>query len=355
MATKKSFFNRIPNSNIFILILIIILGKVFLYSLVKTDIFSLSIGGGSDANTYDSYAKGYINRDSNLWFEIVRHLYNAGFYSREVISYLYFLTSLTFIPIYIARLADLKFKLDQKYYLYIFLVVSIYPTIFFYTWDIYRDIFMILCFLIGCGFVKKFIRSTKLGLSILYFSLAILMGYIMYGLRVYLGAAFLMSVFLWNIKLTKRRFYFFGILYLIVLFVLNYVGVLDMLTEYRAGFEDNGGSTLGLDFSNPILFIPNLILSMSGQLFGLYITNPLAIIVFIIETIPFMFMTFYIVKNIKLADSFVRFLIVFFILYASVWLIGNDNLGTSLRLRFFNYIVVYICFFYILKTKKDSS
>lgn len=354
MLTKRNFFNKIPNINILIFIIIVIFSKVFLYSLVKTDIFSLNIGGGSDANTYDSYAKGYINRDSNLWFDILRYLYDAGMYSREVISYLLFFLSLTFIPICIARLADLKFKVDQKYYLYIFLTISIYPTIFFYTWDIYRDVFMILFFLIGCGFVKKFIQSTSIALSILYFFLAILMGFVMYGLRAYLGAAFLISIFLWNIKLTKRRFYFFGFLYLLVLFILNYVGILDMLTEYRAGFEDNGGSTLGLDFSNPILFIPNLILSMSGQLFGLYITNPLALVVFIIETIPFMFMTVYIIKNIKLADSFVRFLTVFFILYASVWLIGNDNLGTSLRLRFFNYIAVYICFFYILKTKKAS-
>lgn len=142
------------------------------------------------------------------------------------------------------------------------------------------------------------------------------------------------------------------VLYLLVLFIANYIGVFDALTEYRSGFEElESGSTLGLDFSNPMLFIPNFILSFLGQMLGLYITNPLAIILLLVETVPFFFMLIYVFKNIKLADSFVRFLIIFFVLYASVWLIGNDNLGTAVRLRIYNYLAVYISFFYILKQK----
>lgn len=355
MLTRKSVFNRIPNKSILISIIIVIFGKIFLYTLIKSDFFSLSLGGGSDANTYDAYAKGYINRESNLWFDTLRYLYNVGLYSRDAISYLYFLSSLTIMPMLIARLANIKLKEDQKYYLYIFLIVSVYPTIFFYTWDIYRDIFMILCFLVGCLFVKNFIYSTNIIVSVFYFLLMILMSYIMYKLRAYLGIAFITSIFLFKIKLNKVRIYLFSVLYLIILFIFNYVGFLDALKDYRASFEDNGGSTLGLDFSNSVLFIPNLILSMLGQLFGLYIVNPSAVFVFIVETIPFVFMMIYIIKNIKLADSFLRFLIIFSIVYASVWLIGNDNLGTSLRLRSFNYISVYICFFSILKIKQTST
>jgi hypothetical protein len=139
---------------------------------------------------------------------------------------------------------------------------------------------------------------------------------------------------------------------LLLLFIANYIGLLDSLTEYRSGFDEgSGGSTLGLDFSNPVMFIPNFILSLLGQLFGLYITNPIAIVLFLIETVPFFFMLVYVIKNIKLADNFVRFLIIFFVLYASVWLIGNDNLGTAVRLRLYNYFAIYICFFYILNFK----
>jgi len=140
------------------------------------------------------------------------------------------------------------------------------------------------------------------------------------------------------------------------LYIAYSAGVLNPLIKYRSGFEEaGGGSTMGLDFSNPILFIPNLILSTLGQLIGLYITNPVAFIIFLIESIPFLFMLTYIIRNIKFSDMFTRFLIVFFVIYASVWLIGNDNLGTALRLRFYNYFAVYICFFYILRVKQSIT
>ena len=130
------------------------------------------------------------------------------------------------------------------------------------------------------------------------------------------------------------------------------MGFLTSLTEYREGFEEaGGGSTIGLNFSNPILFIPNLILSFLAQMFGLYITNPLSLLVFIIETIPFAMCFFYIFKNIRYQDKFVRFLLLFFLIYASVWVISNDNVGTAVRLRIFNYFAIYICAFYIMHKK----
>ncbi|WNP28405.1 hypothetical protein RNZ41_04810 [Moraxella sp. DOX410] len=176
------------------------------------------------------------------------------------------------------------------------------------------------------------------------------------ALRPYLGYAFLLALVLWKIKLTKKRIFLFAILYFFALFIANYMGILERLTEYRSGFEEiKGGSTLGLDFSNPVMFIPNFILSTLGQLFGLYITNPLAIILLLIETFPFFMMLKYVIKNIKMADSFIRFLLIFFVIYGSVWLIGNDNLGTAVRLRMYNYFAIYISFFYILNLKKQQG
>ena len=173
-------------------------------------------------------------------------------------------------------------------------------------------------------------------------------------MRPYLGVAFIGALFLWNIKFTKRRIFALSVVYLLALFIANYIGVFESLTDYREGFDGlEAGTTLGLDFSNPILFIPNFILSTLGQLFGLYIANLLSLVILIVETIPFFFMLRYILKNIKWADSFVRFLIIFFVLYASVWLIGNDNLGTAVRLRMYNYLAVYISFFYILRLKSQ--
>ncbi|WP_373683709.1 hypothetical protein [Acinetobacter sp. YH12255] len=303
--------------------------------------------------TKPAYAIGNINVAVNIWPEILKYLNEKGLYSRSYISHILLALNLT-IPFLCIYLAGLKFNYNQKNYLYLLLICTIYPTLFFYSLDIFRDVFMTFSFLIGCLAVKNSLSNSNFFSFLFFYILAILIGIFLLKLRPYLGYAFLLALFLWKVKFTKKRVILFSFLYFISLFLANYIGFFNILTEYRSGFEEgSGGSTLGLNFSNPMLFIPNLMLSTLGQLFGLYVTNPFAVILLLVETVPFFAMLVYLVKNIKLADSFVRFLIIFFVLYASVWLIGNDNLGTAVRLRMYNYLVVYICFFYILKVKEN--
>lgn len=348
------FLRKISNKAIFICIFILIFIKITFYYLIKIDYISLNLGGGNDSEYYDAYALGYVDLAVNIWPVILRFFNDLDFYSRDGISYSFLFINLFIIPFLVAKLSGLNFKKDQKYYLYSVLLCLIYPTLFSFTFDIYRDVFMVLSFLVGCLIVKKSLNSNNFIVFSFFYILAILIGLFLLALRPYLGYAFLLALVLWKIKLTKKRIFFFAILYFFALFIANYIGFFERLTEYRSGFEDGGGgSTLGLNFSNPMLFIPNFILSTLGQLFGLYVTNPFAVILILVETVPFFAMLVYLVKNIKLADSFVRFLIIFFVLYASVWLIGNDNLGTAVRLRMYNYLVVYICFFYILKVKEN--
>lgn len=356
MNYKRTLYDRIPNSFLFLLLIALFFIKLILYILVQKQVIVFSLGGGSDANYYNAYAISIVNNAVNIWPVILRALNDNGLYSRNGVSYFLFFLSMIVIPIMTARLAGLSLRNNQKYYFYILLLCSVYPILFFYSMDVYRDVFMVFSFLFGCVVVKKFINSNSILLSIFYLVIAIAVGFFLLALRPYLGYAFLLSLLLWKIKITKKRIVFFGVLYVLALFVANYIGILDSLTEYRSGFEDlGGGSTLGLDFSNPIIFIPNLALSTLGQLFGLYITNSLAIILLVVETVPFFFMLIYVIKNVKLADSFIRFLIIFFVLYASVWLIGNDNLGTAVRLRMLNYLAIYISFFYILRLKTLAS
>lgn len=346
-------FKILPSSFLLFSILLLVFVKVIFFIAIKNNFLSIGLGGGSDAEYYNYYALGYTEVAVNTWPVMLRYLNNHGLYSRTIISYLLFFISLFFIPGLVNKLAGLSFKDDQKNYLYIILLCLIYPTIFFYTFDVYRDVFMVFSFLVGCLIVKKCLNSSNYINFLLLFLISLLIGFFLLGLRPYLGYAFLLALFLWKIRFTKKRLVFLAILYFSALFLVNYLGYLDFLTDYRSGFEEvGGGSTLGLDFSNPVMFIPNFILSTLGQLFGLYITNPLAIILFLVETLPFFFMLVYVVKNIKLADNFVRFLIIFFVVYGSVWLIGNDNLGTAVRLRIYNYLAIYISFFYILRTKR---
>lgn len=352
----NNILKRVSNKALFLCIVYLIFLKIFFYFLVKNDYISFGLGGGNDSEYYHAYALGYTDLAVNFWPVILRFFNDLGLYSRDGISYLFLFINLFIIPFIVAKLSGLNFKKDQKYYLYSVLLCLIYPTLFFYTLDIYRDVFMVLTFLVGCLIVKKCLsRSNFISFSYFY-TLAILMGFFLLALRPYLGYAFLLALVLWKIKLTKKRIFLFTILYFFALFIANYIGIFESLTEYRSGFEEGeGGSTLGLDFSNPVMFIPNFILSTLGQLFGLYITNPLAIILLLIETFPFFIMLKYVIKNIKMADSFIRFLLIFFVIYGSVWLIGNDNLGTAVRLRMYNYLAIYISFFYILNLKRQQG
>ena len=351
----NNILKRVSNKALLLCIVYLVFLKVFFYFLIKNDYISVELGGGSDADYYHSYALGYTDVAVNFWPVILKFLNDFGLYSRDGISYLFLFINLFIIPFIVAKLSGLNFQKDQKYYLYSVLLCLIYPTLFFYTFDIYRDVFMVLSFLVGCWVVRKSLSSSSFFVFSFFYILAILIGFFLLDLRPYLGYAFLLALALWKLKLTKKRILLFAILYFFALFLANYIGALEALTEYREGFDNElqGGSNLGLDFSNPLLFLPNFILSTLGQLFGLYLVNPFAVLLFIIETIPVLFMLSFILKNIKYADGFIRFLIVFFVLYASVWLIGNDNLGTAVRLRLYNYLAVYICFFYILKLKSN--
>lgn len=352
----NNILKRVSNKALFLCIVYLVFLKVFLYFLIKNDYISFGLGGDSDANYYHGYALGYGDVAVNFWPVILRFLNDFGLYSRDGISYLLLFINLFIIPFLVAKLSNLNFKKSQKYYLYSVLLCLIYPTLFFYTFDVYRDVFMVLSFLVGCLIVKKCLSRSNFISFAYFYILAILIGFFLLALRPYLGYAFLFALVLWKIKLTKKRIFLFAMLYFFALFIANYIGIFDSLTEYRSGFEEGqGGSTLGLDFSNPVMFIPNFILSTLGQLFGLYITNPLAIILLLIETFPFFIMLKYVIKNIRMADSFVRFLLIFFVIYGSVWLIGNDNLGTAVRLRMYNYLAIYISFFYILNLKRQQG
>lgn len=351
-----NILNRLPNIFLLLLFAIILFLKLLLFILVNSGLLEVGLSGGDDSDYYDAYALGYVDLAVNIWPVILRFLNDFGFYSRDGISYLFLFINLFIIPFLVAKLSGLNFKKDQKYYLYSILLCLIYPTLFFYTFDVYRDVFMVLSFLVGCLIVKKCLSSSTFISFSYFYILAILMGFFLLALRPYLGYAFLLALVLWKIKLTKKRIFLFAIIYFFALFIANYIGIFDSLTEYRSGFEEGqGGSTLGLDFSNPVMFIPNFILSTLGQLFGLYITNPLAMILLLIETLPFFIMLKYVIKNIKMADSFIRFLLIFFVIYGSVWLIGNDNLGTAVRLRMYNYLAIYISFFYILNLKRHQG
>ena len=76
-----------------------------------------------------------------------------------------------------------------------------------------------------------------------------------------------------------------------------------------------------------------------------------SILVLILESVPFIFALFYVFKNIRFVTKFASFLLVFFVIYTTVWLMGNDNLGTAVRLRVPSYLVIFACMFIVYQEK----
>lgn len=350
---------KIGKRDVLFLFLFISVCKVLIFIFIKLDFFSIGvIGGGNDANYYHGYAKDELLSDEavNVWPEILRFLDNNLYYDRDLISCFLLAINIIFIPFLSLKLIETRNVAAAIPYL--LLIIAFYPTLFFYTFDIYRDVFMVFIFLVGCLSIKYYLSSIRIENKLFFLMWIFLISCLLFLLRKYLGFSFVLAFLLAGFSkvLIKNRFLLFFVFYIILLFLMSYLGFLDSLIRYRSGFTE-GGTTLGLDFSNGNIFIPNFILSFLGQLLGLYITTPLSLFAFLVETLPIIFMVKYILNNFSFVrdNSFLRFLTLFFLIYSSIWLIGNDNLGTALRLRIYNYFSVYICFFYIINLKLDNQ
>ena len=94
--------------------------------------------------------------------------------------------------------------------------------------------------------------------------------------------------------------------------------------------------------------------SMIVQLFGLYFVSIQGVLAFFSESVFFVVCFFYVVRNVNRLTPLLTYLLVFFVIYSTVWLLGNDNLGTAVRLRVFSYLSIYLCAAIIFFRKKYS-
>ena len=338
----------------FIFILLLFSKLVLLIFLIKNghSLFS----GGNDSDYYDDYALGYTDVAVNVWPILLRYLNNMGIYSREGMSYFLMILGTGLIPLLVSKLSIEKDSSSKsKVFWLTAVVISAYPTIFFFTLDIYRDVFMVLIFLLGIAIFKK-ISDYRTAQSVFFlFLCGLLISYILFLLRPYLGFGYF-------IALIGAKFYSFKkypfittlLIYISALNIIFYMGLMQPIVEYRSLFGgiDAGGSNLGIAFSSAAMFIPDLIKSFIFQMLGLYFVNSASIFVFVIESIPFIVAFVYVLKNRVYSNKYVDFLIVFFIVYSTIWLLGNDNLGTAVRLRIYNYISICVACAVIYQNKK---
>jgi hypothetical protein len=356
ISTTRKF--SLNSKDYFLLFCVVFIFKFILFCYIffyGNDFF----GGGDDSNYYHSYAIGLTDVAANAWPVILRWLNDIGVYSREIIILCIAVVGLVFIPLMVADLVKVRGSTTKgKSFWACALIVALYPTLFYYTTDIYREICMVFIFLVGLKVLKILSEKRRFPAYCLFLILGFLTFIILYAFRPYLGfgcaVALLFAPFYrlsWNNQSLIFSFYF------VFLFLMYVFGVLDPVLQYRGLFSDilSGGTNLGIKFSSPENFFQDLIKSSAFQIFGLYFVGFKSTLVFFLESLPFVFFFCYILYNKKHSNKFVDYLVVFFVAYSTVWLLGNDNLGTAVRLRIFNYIVVYIAFFIVYQNKSAAA
>jgi hypothetical protein len=191
-----------------------------------------------------------------------------------------------------------------------------------------------------------------------YFLIFLGLAFFLFLMRPYLGAALGLTPFVYLIfAKTKRYIKTWIVLYFVALVLAKVSGVIDPILLYRGDGFETGGSTLGIGLldKNPIMFLIYYLYSLFGQLFGLFLVNISAVLVFFLESVPFILAFIYLFKNIRFMTRFSSFLLIFFVIYTTIWVLGNDNLGTATRLRVPSYLVIFACMFIVYQVKTKLS
>lgn len=317
------------------------------------------MGIQGDADQYHAYALHLNDKAYNLWSYMMGFFSDAGWYSRKGVAWVLLCLNMLAIPA-LAGIAAVRRNMPQKDYIRIgfavAVLISLYPTLYFYSLDVYRDEFMMFVFVLCLAFIRRCLDEDAEAAAKAFWGIAaVTCIWVLYLLRPYLGVAVLLAVplsFIFDIS--RARLCLWALAYLAALNVMFALGWLDRIAvHYRAIFAMlNGNTNLGIVFDNPWTFLFDFARSWLYQLPGLHFPKPLAWLVFILESVPFLAASWWLLKNRRYADRFVSFLVVFFFVYSTIWVLGNDNLGSAVRLRMFNYVAVLIACAAILGRKR---
>jgi hypothetical protein len=315
----------------------------------------ISVGGTSDADYYDAIAFGAL-LNPNPWGQFLKFLNNLGLYDRPNIAFAFALTNVVLVPWSFYKIIAIgKLGANSLVNLAAVVYVSVYPTVLYYTTDIYRDIPMIAIYLVGVWMAKVLMerewgggRSTEIALQVA--ALSVCVG-VLFILRFYLAAAMVIAlVACFMFDLSKNVLVPLG-LFVMTFTVADSVGVFNwMKIDYRLTYAA-AGSGFGIDFSHGNFWV-NFMDSLVKGLYGFYFKSRLSIVMFVVESLPALLATVYVVVNRKHIDRFASFLLIFFVAYASIWVIGVDSLGTAARYRVFNYLAIMLAACVVYKNKQ---
>jgi hypothetical protein len=324
-------------------LLVIALAK-FVFFFVQSKYGVVAVGGTSDADYYDAIALGRL-ADPNAWGQFLKLLNGAGLYDRYRVAIAIALVNAVLVPwlfykniVYGRRSALGLIELCAVFFM------CLYPTVIYYTTDIYRDVPMVVVFLVGVFVVQYLMAvessliSTK-GVAWALLLLACLAA--LYTLRFYLAASMVIALVASRVFNLSRNVLIPLALFVLTFTVADEVGVFNwMKIDYRLTYAA-AGSAFGIDFAQGNFWV-NFLNSLFKGLYGFYFNSRLSIVMFVTESLPVLLATIYVALNRRYIDKFAGFLVIFFVAYASIWVVGVDSLGTAARYRVFNYLAIML-------------
>jgi hypothetical protein len=315
----------------------------------------ITVGGTSDADYYDAIALGAL-AEPNAWGQFLKLLNGVGLYDRYGVAIAIALLNVVVTPwlfykviVYGRRGALGLIELAAVFFM------SLYPTVNYYTTDIYRDVPMVVVFLVGVLVVQYLMSAKSVLISAKGLALTLLIVACLgalYTLRFYLAAAMVIALVASHVFNLSRNVLIPLTLFVLTFTVADEVGVFNwMKTDYRLTYAA-AGSAFGIDFAQGNFWL-NFLNSLSKGLYGVHFSGWLSTVMFVTESVPALMATAYVTINRRYIDKFAGFLVIFFVAYASIWVVGVDSLGTAARYRVFNYLAIILAACVVHKNKQQ--
>lgn len=226
--------------------------------------------------------------------------------------------------------------------------------------SIYRDIWIYSFYIVSVYYSLNVIYNKR---NKLYSMICLLVSiYLIYQFRKYAAMSFIVSIIVYFIankfKLLKNKkfFSFFLLIFCIIYykffkeFEISGFSLAKAL-DYRFDSIElySGGSNMNirLNQSNLFFFIVNYIHSYLGNFVGplpWYIKGSSMSIIFILETIPMMYILFNIFKQRKLLNNIEKYILYHSFIWIGIIAITNDNVGTATRLRVISWLLLFLVF-----------
>ncbi|MEB5685933.1 hypothetical protein [Mammaliicoccus lentus] len=347
---------------IFMLIIFTLNTGFYLYSLhIGLDGFNTKLfGGGSDGSLYAQEAVKFAENRPYIYTSIhtpilgcILKIFGTGnLFILKVFNQIGNVL-LALVTMYLTYLLTEKVEYRKQYL--IILLNLIYPSLLILsTTSIYRDNWILVFYILGLCWLIKYIKTHSLIYNVLFLvnliPLFLYRDYAILPLLVVYVLYFLKKIMNLKIILTLL----FVMLNLCFVFIKDYkfpifnMSISDALLFRQTGMETlNGGSQLNINLAKDDLFhfYIDYFYSFVSSVFGPFIWQAKSVAMLVLmcaESIPFLIIFIYLMRNIKsMSTSEIIIIVASFILFLEISLI-NDNLGTATRVRILGWLPLIV-------------